>query len=210
MLQLEMNGGSRMQYLKEETRKRILIAALDEFKENGYLGASIRNIASNANIALGTVYKYFKNKEDLFNSIIEPVYNDLFTYINKIMETDVTHNEKLIEINNSILTIFERSSMELLILLGKSKGSQYEDFKSKIVGIVHDILHKEVYARFKVQSIVQDPFIFYVLSSNVVEGIHTILKTQEDGIIIRMLIDQLMFLTFNNLENSFIEMSHIY
>ncbi|MEH6938307.1 TetR/AcrR family transcriptional regulator, partial [Bacillus sp. JJ664] len=66
-----------MQILKEDIKNRIIAAALEEFKEQGYLGASIRNIASNAGIALGTIYKYFKNKEDLFNSLVEPVYKDV-------------------------------------------------------------------------------------------------------------------------------------
>jgi len=205
-----MNGGSRMQYLKEEIKNRILIAALDEFKENGYSSASIRNIASNADIALGTVYKYFKNKEALFNSIVDPVYNNLFAAINKIILTEVNPDDKLIEIKNKILDIFKESSKELLILFGKSKGSKYEDFKDELVDVLHKILQKETFSRFEDKSVVNDPFIFYVLSANFIEGLYTILKTQEDGEKIGLLIDQLMFLSFHGMESRFKEMSHIH
>lgn len=198
-----------MQYLKEETKNRILIAALDEFKKKGYLSASIRNIASNADIALGTVYKYFRNKEDLFNSVVESVYSDLFATINKIIVTDVNPNDKLIEIKNRILDIFKGNSKELLILFGKSKGSKYENFKDEIVNILHDIVQKEIFSRFEDKGLVKDPFIFYVLSINFVEGLYTILKTQEDGEKISMLIDELMFLSFHGIESRFKEMSHI-
>jgi len=205
-----MNGGSRMQYLKEEIKNRILLAALDEFKEKGYLSASIRNIASNADIALGTVYKYFKNKEDLFNSIVEPVYNDLFAAINKIIMTEVNPDDKLIEIKNKILDIFKGHSKDLLILFGKSKGSKYEYFKDELVDVLHKILQKETFSRFEDKSVVKEPFIFYVLSANFIEGIYTILKTQENGEKIGMLIDQLIFLSFHSIERRFKEMSHIY
>lgn len=199
-----------MQYLKEEIKNRILIAALDEFKENGYSSASIRNIASNADIALGTVYKYFKNKEALFNSIVDPVYNNLFAAINKIIMTEVNPDDKLIEIKNKILDIFKESSKELLILFGKSKGSKYEDFKDELVDVLHKILQKETFSRFEDKSVVNDPFIFYVLSANFIEGLYTILKTQEDGEKIGLLIDQLMFLSFHGMESRFKEMSHIH
>jgi len=205
-----MNGGSRMQYLKEEIKNRILLAALDEFKEKGYSSASIRNIASNADIALGTVYKYFKNKEDLFNSIVEPVYNDLFAAINKIIMTEVNPDDKLIEIKNKILDIFKGHSKDLLILFGKSKGSKYEYFKDELVDVLHKILQKETFSRFEDKSVVKEPFIFYVLSANFIEGIYTILKTQENGEKIGMLIDQLIFLSFHSIERRFKEMSHIY
>lgn len=209
MIISKMNGGSRMQYLKEEVKKRIIVAALDEFKEKGYVSASIRNIASNADIALGTVYKYFKNKEDLFNSIVEPVYDDLFTNINKTIFADVNPDEKLLEIKNRILDIFKGNSKELLILFGKSKGSKYESLKNDIVDILYKILQREVFFRFEDKNVVKDPFIFSVLSTTFIEGIYTILKTQEDGDKISILIDQLMFLTFHDIESRFKEMSHI-
>lgn len=203
-----MNGGSLMQYLKEEIRNRILIAALSEFSEEGYLGASLRRIASNADVALGTVYKYFKNKEDLFNSSVESVYNGLFTTLNKVMDTN-TPTDKLIEIKNRILEIFKEHSLELLILFSKSKGTKFENFKDEIVDYLHNILQKEIFLRFENKEIVKDPFIIYVLSTNFIEGLYTILKSQIDGDRISTLIDQLLILSFNDMENRFKEISHI-
>ena len=48
-----------MQYLKKEIKDRILASAVDEFKEHGFANASIRNIANNAEISLGNIYRYF-------------------------------------------------------------------------------------------------------------------------------------------------------
>ena len=55
-----------MQYLKTDVRNRILESAEEEFRQNGYLNASIRTIAENAGISLGNVYRYFSNKEALW------------------------------------------------------------------------------------------------------------------------------------------------
>lgn len=209
MLLSKMNGGSRMQYLKQEVKQRIVLSALAEFKEKGYTAASIRNIASNANIALGTVYKYFKNKEDLFNTIIEPVYQDFSYEINKIMIAELNSFDTLIDIKDKVLEIFERNTLELLILFGKSKGSKYEHFKNELVETLQKVLEKEVFYRFEDKEIIQDPFIIRVFAITLVEGVYTILKTQEDGVRIRALIDQFIYLLFIDIDKRFKEMIHI-
>ena len=61
-----------MQYLKKEVREKILCAAVEEFKQYGYADASIRNIANNAEISLGNIYRYFTNKEALYFAVINP------------------------------------------------------------------------------------------------------------------------------------------
>ena len=66
-----------MQYLKSDVRNRILQSAEKEFRQNGYLNASIRTIAENAGISLGNVYRYFSNKEALFSAVLQPVVEEI-------------------------------------------------------------------------------------------------------------------------------------
>lgn len=55
---------------KKDLRKRqILQAAVEVFGNSNFQSAGISEIAQRANIAEGTIYQYFKNKEDLFFSI---------------------------------------------------------------------------------------------------------------------------------------------
>ena len=54
------------------TLERIQQAALDEFSEKGFLGASLRQIVKNAGVTTGAFYGYFFSKEALFASIVEP------------------------------------------------------------------------------------------------------------------------------------------
>lgn len=56
---------------REETLQKINTTALDLFSKEGYYNASIRNIASEAGIALGLLYSYHKNKEALLQSIFQ-------------------------------------------------------------------------------------------------------------------------------------------
>lgn len=51
------------------TRERIVRAALDQLADGGYASASVQAIAARANIATGTVYRYFPSKSDLFAEV---------------------------------------------------------------------------------------------------------------------------------------------
>jgi TetR/AcrR family fatty acid metabolism transcriptional regulator len=50
-------------------RESIIQAAIEVFSKKGFKTASISEIAQKAGVADGTIYQYFKNKEDLFFSI---------------------------------------------------------------------------------------------------------------------------------------------
>lgn len=55
-----------------DTMVKIQQAALEEFSDKGFLGASLRQIVKNAGVTTGAFYGYFSSKEALFASIVEP------------------------------------------------------------------------------------------------------------------------------------------
>jgi len=54
---------------KEIKRESIIQAAIEVFSKKGFQAATISEIAEKAGVADGSIYQYFKNKEDLFFSI---------------------------------------------------------------------------------------------------------------------------------------------
>lgn len=66
-----------MRLKKEEKAKRILNAAIKVFAEDGYRDAKINRIAQEAGVAHGSVYTYFKNKEDLLFKMIATIWQEL-------------------------------------------------------------------------------------------------------------------------------------
>src|SRR6478735_1911940 len=52
-------------------REAILRAAIDVFAERGYFNAQVADVARSAGVAAGTVYLYFRSKDDLLISIFE-------------------------------------------------------------------------------------------------------------------------------------------
>ena len=56
---------------RQNKRDQIIKAAAFVFARRGFSGAVIAEIATQANIGKGTVYEYFKSKEDLFFAVFE-------------------------------------------------------------------------------------------------------------------------------------------
>jgi TetR/AcrR family fatty acid metabolism transcriptional regulator len=57
-------------------RDAILRAAIDVFAERGYFNAQVADVARAAGVAAGTVYLYFKSKDDLLVSIFDRSMRD--------------------------------------------------------------------------------------------------------------------------------------
>jgi len=53
-----------------ERREAILAAALEEFATNGFAGTRLDDIAKRANVAKGTIYLYFADKQTLFHELL--------------------------------------------------------------------------------------------------------------------------------------------
>ena len=62
--------------MSKDKRIKILEAAEKEFLKNGYQKASMVRIAAEAEVAVGTVYSCFANKESLFDAVGKPELKD--------------------------------------------------------------------------------------------------------------------------------------
>jgi AcrR family transcriptional regulator len=61
-----------------ETRKKIIVAALNEFNHLGYANSKIASIAVSAGLGKGTIYSYFETKEKLFEGVIDYLIQDTY------------------------------------------------------------------------------------------------------------------------------------
>lgn len=64
-----MSIASRKEREKAEMRRRILDAAHDIFKQNGYDGLNIRSIAERIEYSPATIYLYYKDKNEIFYAL---------------------------------------------------------------------------------------------------------------------------------------------
>tara|TARA_R110002096_G_scaffold434673_3_gene657224 strand:- start:34394 stop:35029 length:636 start_codon:yes stop_codon:yes gene_type:complete len=78
---LPKNAATPTYRRKENRPQEILTAALDEFSVNGFAGTRLEDVATRAGICKGTIYLYFKSKEELF---VEVVRDRILPHIEKL------------------------------------------------------------------------------------------------------------------------------
>lgn len=66
---------------KQVRREQILTTALALYAEHGYAGISMNQVAEAAGLAKGTLYLYFKTKEELFLALLDQALTDWFTAV---------------------------------------------------------------------------------------------------------------------------------
>jgi AcrR family transcriptional regulator len=60
------------------TQAKIVAAARETFEQMGYAKSRISDIAGAADVALGTFYRYFDDRDDVLGALLEKVFDDLY------------------------------------------------------------------------------------------------------------------------------------
>jgi AcrR family transcriptional regulator len=73
--------------LDPQKKMRILDAAMDEFSENGYQGASVNRMVRRLGIAKGSIFSYFGSKDGLFEYVFERAVNLFAGSLRRVRDT---------------------------------------------------------------------------------------------------------------------------
>lgn len=87
-----------------DKRRRIVASAVRVFAAKGYHETRISDIAREAKIAYGLVYHYFKNKEEILDTIFFERWGAFIQTVQSIVDDDRRAEEKLLAIASVILT----------------------------------------------------------------------------------------------------------
>lgn len=128
----------------KDKQKRIIEAAILEFSEKGFENANTNRIARDANISVGSLFKYFNNKTDLFLYIVKLAEAELESQIHGVlsMEKDffdtvdmilsLIHeysktDKALVRLYHEMTSIGQSSLVETVVsTLEKVAGSEYK------------------------------------------------------------------------------------
>lgn len=110
---------------KLRQRAEIFAAALDLFSEKGFHNVSMHEIARKAEFAIGTLYKFFRNKQDLYEALVSEQYNRFYETLINALDQPGNEIEKL--------TIYVQTKEELLkanlsfirLYFAESRGVSY-------------------------------------------------------------------------------------
>lgn len=80
----------------EESRASILKAAIKEFAEHGIAGARTDAIAQSAHVNKALLYYYFKDKEAIYDAVLDQVFSGLRDTVVPILDSKTPPRQKLL------------------------------------------------------------------------------------------------------------------
>lgn len=98
---------------RSDIHLRIVEAARVRFLAEGVDGASLREIARDADTNLGMIVYYFPTKDDLFSAVVESVYGNLVREMSQILGADTAVSERL---HHAFVRLGSASDVELQVL----------------------------------------------------------------------------------------------
>jgi len=113
---------------KLRQRQDMLAAAIELFSEKGYYSVSMHEIAQKAEFAIGTLYKFFKNKEDLYKALMLELADKFEETLTKAIEEPDDEVEKL---RNFVRTKGELFSANASMIRLYFAGTQGESFNGR-------------------------------------------------------------------------------
>lgn len=113
------------------TKARLIEAAKKEFLDKGYEKASLRKICADADVTTGAMYFFFKNKQDLFTSVVAEKAEHLLKLVKRQADSEVNGVGNSEEYQREMNEYLCSNKDEVRILLDKSVGTKYENFREE-------------------------------------------------------------------------------
>lgn len=108
MIIMYTNGSEIFNRLGLEKKQFILTQIVKEFGEAGYDSVSMRKIAQNTQVSIGSLYQYFGDKEGILKISIEHVFVILSPYIEEIKKAPLELEIRLEKMFDSICRVEEK------------------------------------------------------------------------------------------------------
>ena len=163
---------------KLRQRQEMLEVALDLFSQKGYHNVSMHEIAGKAEFAIGTLYKFFQNKEDLYKALVLEQCERFEDALVQAIDQPEDEVEKLRNYVRTKTDRFRRHLPFVRLFLAESRGvsfnlkagineelrKRYYSFMEKIAAIFDQGIKKQRFNR------IADPFRLAVALDSVLDA----------------------------------------
>ena len=171
---------SRRERERLRQRQDMLDAALLLFSEKGYHNVSMQEIAEKAEFAIGTLYKFFQNKEDLYKTLHMELADKFHNALTKAIGEPEDEIQKLRNYVVAKGIVFQENAAVIRLYFAETRGASF-NIKSGM-----DKALRERYKRF------------------LLKGAHVFESGMKKGIFQQLADPYLLALALDNLCNAFL------
>jgi len=150
-------------------RQEILQVALKLFSEKGFHNVSMHEIAEKSEFAVGTLYKFFSNKEDLYKALILEKSEEFHSSLTAALTTSGNELEKIRACVEAKIKVFMENLDYVRLYLAETRGAsfnvkagldtdikaRYEEFVKKLARVFESGIKKRLFKAF-------DPYLLAV------------------------------------------------
>ena len=187
-----------MKNRNKDKHTRIIEAATKIFAKKGFFQAKVSDIAKEAQVADGTIYLYFENKDDILISLFEEQMNrvleDMKTQLSKEndaikkIEKFAYNHLKLMELNKNMAEIIQVELRQSTKFMKEYKNEKFHQYLNLIGDIIEEGQQKGIFKEDIIPGLAKRAFFgaldemsrFWVLSRRKKYDIETAAKQLSD------------------------------
>ena len=130
---------------RERRRQQIIVAAKKVFSEKGFNKATMDDIASEAELSPGTLYLYFKNKEELYASLSLRILQYLHIRVEHVVkDSHLTPEQKLDAISEAMFDVYDFDSLVIINMFHLQSSETLKNLSPELLEEIKSLSSKSI------------------------------------------------------------------
>ncbi len=130
---------------KERRRQQIMVAAKRVFSDKGFSKATMEDIAQEAELSPGTLYLYFKNKEELYASLSLRILQYLLIRVEHVNDDkDADPEQKLKSLTEAMYDVYEFDPLIIINMFHLQSSETLKNLSPELMEDIKDLSRKSL------------------------------------------------------------------
>ena len=130
----------RKQRERERRRQQIIVAAKRVFSEKGFSKTTMEDIAREAELSPGTLYLYFKNKDELYASLSLRILQYMNIRLEDVKKEQNSNSEqKIVSIKEALYDVYQFDPMILINMFHLQSGETLKNLSSPLLDNITEL-----------------------------------------------------------------------
>jgi len=146
--------------IRKHRQRQILQAARDVFAKDGFDSARMDDVADASGLSKGTLYLYYKSKDDLIAGLLKTTFNDLLVQLRALLEIDKSVETRLLDYAQQMTTYMQQDASTLNIAyefyavaarqpnVRRLLQTYFADYRAALTALLEQGIKRGEFARF--------------------------------------------------------------
>jgi AcrR family transcriptional regulator len=130
---------------RKRRRRQIMDAAKDVFSIKGFTKTTMEDIAREAELSPGTLYLYFKNKDELYASLSVEILEHLYGQLKRVYIKESQSPQRRIDLlKQTLFEVYEFDPLILVSLFHLQSSDILKNLSPPMLAHIRDLSHKTI------------------------------------------------------------------